>query len=74
MEVGTDGILSKSIVVEKVFDLDSIVYNYENKFELAMVHSEEPSKLRISNFLCEKEGNRLKKLIQIDYQGKRFVI
>lgn len=50
--VGKEGILTKSILTEKKFQLNSIDWDYQNNFQLALIHEEITSKLKIKNHLC----------------------
>lgn len=50
--VGRDGILTKSIVTEKKFNVNSIDWQYQNNFHLSMLEEDTSSKLKIKNHLC----------------------
>lgn len=72
--VGKEGILTKSILTEKKFHLNSIDWEYQNNFHLSLLEEDASSKLKIKNHLCEMSGNTIKKITEIVYKDKVYTI
>ena len=72
--VGFNGVVSKQISTEKRFKVGDTNWNYENIIGVSLEKEESSNKLKIKNHLCEMAGNKIKKVTEIIFKKRKYII